>query len=365
MSPRLWPLPTARRVEELAGEVRRLTTAVERLEAMQRKDAEQLKKLRQTIEDGVALSRRSTEEAAASAIARQRDLEQLHASHRDQVLAEIDANHRIDAKWRKIFNNQLSALVRHLCLPLDQLKPPHSLNARRFRLRSQNEEDGILFAILERASWKTCRFVEIGSGKSGGSSAALAHECGWAGLMIELSPTSVGLARKKFAGNRLVTVVEAHVTPGNVNTLLAEHGYSGEVDVLSIDIDSYDYWILEALSVTSPRVLVLEYNALFGPERRVTIPVDQPLGSTPKGYGGASLAALADLAARKGYRLATCENTGVNAFFLRHDVAPDVPGVSPAEAFRPLRSRTELDDVEIATDIYAAIEKRKLPLAEV
>ena len=30
--------------------------------------------------------------------------------------------------------------------------------------------------------------------------------------------------------------------------------------------------LLDALTVTSARVLVLEYNALFGPERAVTIP---------------------------------------------------------------------------------------------
>jgi hypothetical protein len=32
--------------------------------------------------------------------------------------------------------------------------------------------------------------------------------------------------------------------------LLEKHGYGSDVDVLSIDIDSYDYWILEALNVT-------------------------------------------------------------------------------------------------------------------
>ena len=136
--------------------------------------------------------------------------------------------------------------------------------------------------------------------------------------------------------------------------------------MLSIDIDSYDYWVLEALSATSPRILVLEYNALFGPDRRVTIPLDQPLDETPKGYNGASLAALTDLAQRKGYRLVACEHAGVNAFFLRHDMATDSPAVPVAEAFRAAAQyATDIDDAEVVADIYAAVARRGLPLVEV
>ena len=361
MSVRGWlRSPTARAVEALRADVRKLATAVERIESVQRKEGEQLKKLRAAVS--------ATDEASAKLLASLTEAAKAHAAEArgvGQALERIESGRLTDAKWRKIFNNQLSAIIRHVCLPLDRLKPPYALTARRFRMRSQNEEDGLLLALFERAGWGESRFVEIGSGKSGGNAAGLAHECGWSGLMIELSERSVEGARKKFAGNRGITVVGARVTPANINALLAEHGYAGEVDLLSIDIDSYDYWVLEALTGTTPRILVLEYNALFGPERRVTIPLEQPLDGTPKGYNGASLAALTDLASRKGYRLVACEQAGVNAFFLRHDVAPDTPAVTPLEAFRPLRIRTDIDDAEVTTDIYAAIDKHRLPLVEV
>lgn len=343
--------------------MRRLLVAVERLEALQRKEAEQVKKLREMAGESAAYAKAAIRAAEKSGEALRLAAEALQGNERDLRARFDDARHT-DAKWRKIFSNQLAALLRHVVLPLDRLAPPHSLNARRFRLRSQNEEDGVLLALLAHAGWGSRRFVEIGSGKSGGNSAGLAHECGWSGLLVELSERSVELARAKFAGQRGVTAVAARVMPGNVNELLAHHGYATDVDVLSIDIDSYDYWILDALTVT-PRILVLEYNALFGPQRRVTIPPDQALEGTPKGYNGASLAALTALAARKGYRLVTCENAGVNAFYLRHDVAPEVPEVTPAEAFKPLRSRVDLDDAEVKTDIYAAVAKRNLRLLEV
>ena len=356
-------LPGGRGIEELRQDVRRLMLTVERLEALHRKEAEQFKKLREMVAASHSSATAAVHAAERSSEALRAEAERLHAQERD-LLARFDDARHTDAKWRKIFSNQLAALLRHAVLPLDRLQPPHSLNARRFRLRSQNEEDGVLLALLAHAGWGSCRFVEIGSGKSGGNSAGLAHECGWSGLLVELSERSVDLARAKFAGQRGVTAVAARVTPANVNELLAQHGYGTDVDVLSIDIDSYDYWILEALAVT-PRILVMEYNALFGPERRVTIPPDQSLELTPKGYNGASLAALTALAARKGYRLVTCENAGVNAFYLRHDVAPEVPEVTPAEAFKPLRSRVDLNDAEVKADIYAAAAKRNLRLVEV
>ena len=354
-------------VERLAGAIRRLEERSKALEVAHRKEAEQAKKLREAMAADVERARRKQHRADASVDALRRTIKShsRHVRKAVEALARIDEGRAADAKWRRIFNNQLSALIRHVCLPLDRLSPPYALTARRFRLRSQNEEDGVLFALLTRAGWGRSRFVEIGSGQSGGNAAVLALECGWAGLMLELVEQSVEVARKRFAANTGVQVVAARVTPANVNALLADHGCAGEVDLLSIDIDSYDYWVFEALEGTSPRVLVLEYNAHFGPERAVTIPLDQPLDAAPKGYHGASLAALAGLAARKGFRLVACENAGVNAFFLRQDVAPEIPASTPLEAYRPLLSRTELDEVERPSKLYEVIAQRGLPLVEV
>ncbi len=300
MNLRLWRR-TPVEYAALRDEVARLAAAVEQLAAVERKNAEQLKKLREAIDESRSMWRDVAKTAAAGAKDARRTAEGQRGLAREsrRVAETIHAGQKVEGKWRKIFYNQVSALVRHACLPLDQLRPPYDLTARRFRLRSQNEEDGMLIALLQRAGWGGRRFVEIGSGKTGGNAAMLALECGWEGLMIELSTSAAGVARHKFASNRLVTVVNDRVTPASVNDILARHGFTGDIDVLSIDIDSYDYWILEALTVASPRILVLEYNALFGPDRRVTIPLDQPLEDAPKGYSGASLAALTDLARQR------------------------------------------------------------------
>jgi hypothetical protein len=216
---------------------------------------------------------------------------------------------------------------------------------------------------LEHAGVTDQRFVEIGSGRSGGNAAMLAYECGWSGLMVDIVPTAIDDLRARFGHNPGVVGVAVAVSPDNLNPLLTEHGFTGDVDLLSIDIDSYDYWVLEALSVCTPRLLIVEYNAGFGSQRAVTVPLNQPLAGAPKAYRGASLAALEKAARRKGYRLVVCDPTGVNAFFLRHDVAPDVPGLTVAEAFRPALSRWDLSDAPMPEDGLALGDA--YPLVEV
>ena len=87
--------------------------------------------------------------------------------------------------------------------------------------------------------------------------------------------------------------------------------------------------------------MVIEYNAVFGPQRSFTITYDPEFDrytKHPSGlYFGASLRALTKLAQEKGYILAGCDSRGVNAFFVRRDVARDVITAIPAEeAYRPL-----------------------------
>lgn len=284
----------------------------------------------------------------------------------EAMLLEAEQRQKREDRWRRRTRQQLDALIRHVALTGSGLVAPGSLAHRRFHLYSQNEEDGLTLALLSAAGVTTRTFVEVGSGQSGGNSAVLARELGWSGLMVEGHRPHARKLRALVASNPNVTVACEYVTSGGFNALLKTHGFKGEIDFLSIDIDSIDYWLLDALKQVSPRVLVMEYNAHFGPRRAVTLP-DAPVPSPqPKGYFGASLAALAKRARGKGYRLVCCEESGVNAYFLRDDVAPDVPGLTPEAAYRPPADGGDyLADAEKALDIYAVIEQRGLPLVSV
>lgn len=290
----------------------------------------------------------------------------LKVDHLSETLNRLVERHKQDEKWRGIFRRQMNSVIRNLYLSDGDIPAPHALAAKRFRLRSQNEEDGIVLALLKAGGLKTRRFVEIGSGGTGGNSAMLAAELGWEGLMLDSSHRGIDQVRALFAANPRVSAVRAVVSPENINKILSKNGFAGEVDLLSIDIDSIDYWILEALKVCQPRVLVMEYNALFGPTLALTLPNAPKPEKSPKGYSGASLAALEKLARRKGYRLVVCEEAGINAFFLREDVAPAIPGLTSEQAWRPWVDKfdvTGLRRKEI--DIFGVIRQAGLPLVEV
>jgi hypothetical protein len=287
-----------------------------------------------------------------------------------KLVERVASAQKQEAKWRMAFRRQVNALVRRAFLSdagLPHALPhPMAIGAQRFKLRSQHEEDGITLALLRAAGVKHRTFVEIGCGSNGGNSGILAYELGWSGLMVDANRKAADGARLLFQFNPGVQVVKSRLESRTIDEFLTRHGVAPEVDFMSIDIDSFDYWLWEAITVCSPRVLVMEYNGLLGRERAVTVPDGPRPPVAPKGYGGASLAALEKLGRRKGYGLVLCEDAGINAFFLRNDVAPEVPRLTAAQAFRAqLTSYDAASDVEKDVDLYAAITRAGLPLVDV
>jgi hypothetical protein len=161
-------------------------------------------------------------------------------------------------------------------------------------------------------------------------------------------------------------VLEEWLTPENTDELLRQNGFEGEVDFFSLDIDGNDFWVWEALSAISPRLVAVEYNGSFGPERAVTVPYDAAFRRDKDQasglYYGASLAAMERLGRRKGYRLVATEN--VNAFFLRDDVGPQIPSLAVAQAHR-LYSKEAVRLEGLGGDVFAALERDGLDLVEV
>jgi hypothetical protein len=253
----------------------------------------------------------------------------------------------------------IPAIVRKLYLDSQSLPAPYDLLSERFGYLSQNEEDGLLLALFKRIGTTDRRFVEIGCGMNGGNSGFLAQECGWSGLMVDAKTASIEKVMIRFKGHP-VRVAKQRVSREGVNAMLEKFGFTGEIDLLSIDIDGMDYWVWEAVTACSPRVVAIEYNWLFGAEHAVTIPYSSEFDLSAignRGYRGASLAALAHLARAKGYRLVATER--VNAFFVRNDLGGNIGEIDVARGYRaPL-------NISRGKDVFQKIARARLPLVDV
>jgi hypothetical protein len=197
-----------------------------------------------------------------------------------------------------------------------------------FRCFSQNGEDGILLYLFSLIRTTTRRCVEICCGNGiECNTANLIVNHGWTGLLIDGDEGSLREGRRFYKRCRDTwdyppALVASWVTRANVNDLLATHGFgpgTEGIDLLSLDMDGIDYWVLEAMAVR-PRAIVLEYNTEMGPERAVSVPYRDDFVSETPGHAGASLPAFVKLLRGRGYRLVGCQSYGFNAFFLRGDV---------------------------------------------
>ncbi|MED5559290.1 MAG: hypothetical protein VYE24_02590 [Acidobacteriota bacterium] len=264
-------------------------------------------------------------------------------------------------------STMMKAVQRALFVDPTGLSYPYNLSTQRFKLFSQNEEDGIIHAIFDKIGEGSRRFVEIGAGTNGGNSGFLASECGWSGMMLEASSRRTDRLKMRFEPMGVACLADWAACE-NINDLIRENGCEGEIDLLSIDIDGNDYWIWEAVTACSPRLVIIEYNSLFGPDRAVTVPYDpefdrHQVAKTIEGgnlyYFGSSLQALNQLAKQKGYRLILTEPRGVNAFFLRNDVGQEIPACDPSSAYRMLVKYGAR-----GLDLFEYIRKHDLPLID-
>ena len=282
----------------------------------------------------------------------------------DSVVAQTGARGlKGDARRLSIM---MQAIQRALFLDPASLSYPYNLTARRFSLSSQNEEDGIIHAIFDTVGDGSRRFVEIGAGTNGGNSGFLASECGWSGMMLEANEDRLSKLKMHFEPLG-ITCLGNWVARENINDFIRDSGCEGEIDLLSIDIDGNDYWIWESITACSPRLVIIEYNSLFGPDRAVVVPYDAEFDrhrfvEAAEGghyYFGASLQALSRLAEQKGYRLVVTEPRGVNAFFLRNDVGQEIPACDPSSTYRMLVKYGRRGH-----DLFEYISEHDLPLID-
>jgi hypothetical protein len=207
---------------------------------------------------------------------------------------------------------------------------PQSWRDVEFRVFSQFGDDGMVDYLAESIR-PIETFVELGTGDYTESNTRfLLVNRQWRGFICDGNTRLMNRVRQDAISWQFgLTASDRFITKGNVNALVEEHGFTGEIGLLSIDLDGNDWYIWDALTVVNPAIVIMEYNAVFGEVTPVSVPYDdgfQRFAKEPTGlYWGTSLPALQLLADRKGYAFVGCNSAGNNAYFVRNDLVDRLP----------------------------------------
>jgi len=219
-----------------------------------------------------------------------------------------------------------------------------------FRVFSQWGEDGIIQFLLQHVPIKRPLFIEFGvENYTESNTRFLLTNNQWSGIVIDGSDENIEYIKRDpiyWAAN--LKAVSAFITKDNINEIITQNGISGDIGILSIDIDGNDYWVWQAIDCVSPSIIICEYNSLFGPVAEVTTPYDpvfvRDVAHFSKVYYGASISALCSLAEAKGYSLVASNSVGNNIFFVRNDLIGSLPVLKPAQTYLRAQFREYHDE---------------------
>lgn len=225
-----------------------------------------------------------------------------------------------------------------------------NLHDAEFKIFSQWGDDGIIQYLVNQLDIPVKRFIEFGvSDYTEANTRFLLLNDNWSGLVMDCSAENITYIKSDaIYWKHDLTATCAFVTTENINEMLLEAGYAGEIGLLHIDVDGNDYWIWKAIDVVTPVIAIIEYNSLFGPDRAITIPYEPKFNrfvAHHSGiYAGASLSALCDLAEGKGYVFIGSNSAGNNAYFIRKDRLGGISALTASHGYVESKFREQRDE---------------------
>mmetsp|Transcript_617 Transcript_617/g.1048 ORF Transcript_617/g.1048 Transcript_617/m.1048 type:complete len:376 (-) Transcript_617:42-1169(-) len=200
---------------------------------------------------------------------------------------------------------------------------------------SQNDEDGIIEYLFKNLNTTNKYYVEFGAedGRQD-NTRRLREHFGWYGLTMD----------KQFE-NKTIGLFKEQITPGNIAGIFRKHRVPKDIDLLSVDVDSFDVFVLRSILNAGyrPRVMVVEANDNFGEDSFLSFPGDVQVKqfstraardcgqmcsfADPRDEGkfktamcGASARAVDYIAGQAGYQSVYLNK--VNLFLVRQDLLP-------------------------------------------
>lgn len=239
---------------------------------------------------------------------------------------------------QSLLSSELRELQRDL-----QARMPGNPAAAGYKVYSQTDEDGIIDAIFRVLGEGSRVFAEFGCGNGLENNTHYLLLRGWRGVWVDGDDKNIAHIASHFPlSTPRLSVEQSFITRDNALSVarrgLAKlEGAPADVDFLSIDLDGNDAQVLDSLlAELSPRVVCVEYNGKFPYPADIEMVYDAAHAWQGDDYYGASLGAFVrHFGAR--YRLVSCNLSGLNAFFVRADLAERFPEFPLEDLYQPAR----------------------------
>jgi hypothetical protein len=283
-----------------------------------------------------------------------RSQEEWRANTQIKIEQLLNACNSLESRLSRLENlpchrEELSVLLGQLLTRQNAMLKEPSLGEVEFKVFSQFGDDGIIQYLVSRLDVQPRSFIELGvENYLESNTRFLLINNNWRGLVIDADTHNINAIKNQSVyWIHDLTAACAFVDAENVNQVIADNGFEGEIGLLSIDIDGNDYWVWRAINCISPLIVVCEFNAVLGDQAAVTVPY-QPDFDRRKAhysylYAGASLNALRHLAASKGYTFAGCNTHGNNAYFVRNSHVGMIPDIIAKAEFVDSKFRESRD----------------------
>ena len=211
-----------------------------------------------------------------------------------------------------------------------------SIQTKRFDSGTQGHgEAKKLIELCKELEIYSGYYVDIGAsdGWSSSSTFPFAKNKRFSGLSVELDDKKFKKMKfiyKKFNNTHLSN---SKVTPENVVNLLKEFKVPQNFDVLNLDIDSYDLFVIKKLLTSyQPKIVSMEINEKIPPPIYFTVTYDKNHFWKGDHFFGCSIQAAYDELRKFDYKLYTLVYN--NAIFIPIDSTINIPKLSVSEIYK-------------------------------
>lgn len=193
-------------------------------------------------------------------------------------------------------------------------------------------EERVARSLLDRLGIETGVAVDIAACDGVTKSNTLAlYESGWTGLAVEGDPERFARLARAYTNLPGVALARVWVTPDSVRRILASAGVPRDFAFLNLDLDSYDYFVLDSLlDEYRPQLVCAEINEKIPPPLRFTVTYHPNHVWRLDHFYGQSVSKLHELCVR--HDLVLVELHYNNAFLVPAEAG--LPGLSPENAYR-------------------------------